>query len=221
MATTKAERKLVELFLKTVGAGLGLYDRSVREFKPNLESEGVYQTNLEIVRQALKEGWSAAELEDHICHRYKQGDRSALLSEILPKKRKSDQIGEEDNLLEDGVAYRHPSLLTWTGRPVYRVEGDTMIPVHRGALARKSVFTLRELVAYYFSRLQIPQDARRHNKAVGQMRWLLSQNSLDEILHAIDIAAAENRDASVFELSNYMSQARQEVERCQARQSEA
>lgn len=216
---TTVEARIVRVYLRSVGAETGFYNPSAKEFREGVESEPIYQSNLEIVRAALKQGWVAADLEEFILCRYKAGERAALLSAILPKQPESKRLDEMDNLLAEGDEHYHPQLFT-RAIPGYAIQNGTMVPVTQGTVKPKPFFSLAELVDYFFSRSRMAHTPRQRSAAINQMRWLLSQADVDEILFAVDLADQEGKDGGVFDLTDFLEAARQEVFTCQARSTE-
>lgn len=210
------ERRITELFLKSVGSGLGFYNAATKSFQKGLESEPLYQANLEIVQAALKSGWKASELEDHIVARYKAGERQALLSDILPNKAPAKRIDEEENLLETGPDYQHTALYLRSA-PTFAVVGESMVPMQRGSVKPKDEFTLRDLCNYYFETMRVPNTPRRWANALGSFRWLLGEARVDEVLTAVDLACAVNDETPVLRLSDYLDEARADVAAREAR----
>lgn len=205
------DQKIVELFLKTVGAECGLYNGGTRLFIPNLESHHLYQSNLEIVRDVLKSGRLAAgELEELIRERYKAGERQALLSAILPKSAEKRQLDENENLIEDGTVYQHSELYVRTA-PSFFVSGNSMYSSSPGTQTAKERYTLGELLDYYYRRLPVAQLTSRRNRDLGGMRYLLDGYRVDEVLHAIDRAGGEEKPLSVLKLEDYLPEAREIV----------
>jgi hypothetical protein len=216
---TTVEARIVRVFLRSVGAELGFYNAGFKEFRAGVESEPVYQSNLEIVRSALKQGWVAADLEEFIISRYRAGERQALLSEILPKQPENKRLDESDNLLEDEEPHFHPQLFV-RRMPSFTVTGGVMVPVTRGTVTPKEVFTLLDLVSYFFQHGRQGDTPRQRSAAINQMRWLLSQATVDEILFAIDLAEESGKDVGVFDLTDFLDVAREQVLVCEARSTE-
>jgi hypothetical protein len=205
---TSIERELTRCFFNSVGIELGFYNPKTKELREGAESEGVYQTNLEIIRSALKDGWTKDQLEKLMWAEYRKSIRCALLSEILPEK--EPEIAEEDNLLVDGVSYLHPALFNRMA-PTFAVVGESVVPVSRGTSTPKPAFTLRDLLDYYYQIVKTGRVASRVNAHLGAFRYLFSGNSLDEILFAIDAAGDTDVDWAPLDLERFMREAREEV----------
>jgi hypothetical protein len=210
--TTTIEKRLVEGFLKSVGAETGLYNPTTKKFKEGLESEPLYQTNLEIITQALKDGWTSSELEDFVFSRYKAGERAALLSDILPKKSPAKKVDEAENLLDPSIDYQHSALYVRYA-PVYQSDVCTQ----RGRVDPLTTFTLRDLAEYYFKVMAVAQTTRTWPAVIGAFNWLLGQSRVDEVLTAIDIAAKINDETPVLALARFLEEAKEIVEQKQGR----
>jgi hypothetical protein len=216
MAATKVEKNLTLAFLKSVGAECGLYNPSTKQFKAGIESESLYQANLEIVAGALKKHWKASELEDFIWQRYNAGERKALLSEILPDKAPATKVEEHENLLCPEVTYQHAQLYIRRA-PSFDIHEGVMIPITRGTVTPKESFTLRELAEYYFSQMHVGSNPRMWANVLGIMRSLLTEARADEILTAVDLACAANPTTPAIQLYDHLEAARSEVSMREAR----
>lgn len=213
---TTVEARVVRQFLRMVGANSGLYNPSTKQFAAGLESEALYQTNLEAVRSLLANGWGAVDLERHIANRYNAGERSVMLLEIMPKKPEVHRIDEGDNLLDEEAVYLHPTLFD-RGFPSYAVQGGAMVPMAQGSQTPKVSFTLGEIVDRYFQLARRGDIPRQRAATINKMRWLLGQATLDEVLFSLDLAAATGNDFDVFSLQDYLLAARAEIHVCEAR----
>ncbi len=220
--TTTVERRILELHFKMTAAELGYYNPKAKKFKEGLESEPLYQTNLQIVRDALKSGWPAAELESFIRERYNAEDRAVLLSDLLPRRREHT-VEESTNLIEPGLIYQHPALYDRQA-PAYYIQGDMMVMSAPARQTRKETFTLRQLVDYYVQQITGAANPRQFTAAVGSFRYLLQDARVDELLHAVDLGrdyrTETGREVSVLDLQRFLSDARMEVKRREARKSE-
>lgn len=214
--TTSIERDLAITFFNSVGIELGLYNPKTKELREDAESEALYQSNLEIIRRALKDGWSKGDLENFMWAEFRKSIRCALLSEILPEK--EPEIAEEDNLLIEGVSYLHPALFDRRA-PTYAVVGESVIPVSRGTSTQKPEFTLQDLLDYYYRVVKTGRVASRQNAHLGAFRYLLTGSSLDEILFSIDAAGDTDVDWAPFDLERFMREAREQVRIRRARAS--
>jgi hypothetical protein len=211
LATTSVERRVLELHFKTLAVEKGFYNSKSKKFPENWESEGLYQSNLNIVREYLKGGWTATELEDAIRSRYQAGERAMLISEVLPKKAPNKRVEERDNLLEEGLVYQHPALYD-VRPPTFITMGEEMFQSAPPAHRKRECFTFEDLGKYYFKNLKVGMTPRNWTAALGGFRYLLQDYRLDEVLHAIDIAREEQPDTMVLELQKYLPEARKEVE---------
>lgn len=219
MARTRptVDKRIVMLFLKSIAAGTGFYNPCTKKFDPTMESTPLYQSNLEVVRAALKEGWTASELEAWICDRYKAGERTALLSIILPKKSTAQQLGEDENLLEPEVNYQHSALYD-REPPTFDVTDECCMLVHPGMVHRKRTFTLSDLVDYYLNMLELPASASRRNTTTGALRWLLKDARVDVVLTTIDLAVDVAPPA--IKLGDWLEEARSIVHEKEGRLTE-
>jgi hypothetical protein len=211
IADTPADR-LVQFFLKSVGAGCGLYVNE--ELVPNVEAAPLYISNKKIVEQALADGWKYDELHSFIGIQYRNKVQAALLSDILPKK--EQPVGEDDNLIAESGTYFHDQLFNKTATK-WAVTSEGMIPVMRGSINRKERYTLRDLMDYYYMRVKTANVTRRRSTATKTMAWVLSQASLDEVLFAIDAAAETDLDVQVVDLTRFFSKAAESVAYYQSR----
>lgn len=204
------EERLAQFWLKSVAAGCGLYNPASGSFVDDLEEQGLYHGNVSVFANALKSGWTYDELQFWIGQQYKNGERNALASDILPKKEREDSIRETDDLMDEDTDYFHDALYDTTP-PRFAVAGSVMLPVSRGSITRKQSFTLRELMDYYYANVKTACVARRRETQTKTMAWLLSQAELDEILYAIDAAGLTDDDVPVVELTNYFDEAQREL----------
>jgi hypothetical protein len=205
--------RLTQYFLKSVGAHLGLYNEKENSFVPDLETKGVYKTNLQIIEQALAKGWTYTELHALIGLQYREKKQAALFSEILPKR----IANEDENLLDPEDSYYHPALYVRTPAR-FSVSGDTMVLTQKPSSQLKESFTVRDLMLYYYGCLGIVSpDTRRRSAQAKTMMWLLSQAHLDEVLFAIDLAGESDRLVPVIDLSRYLQDAAHERRYYQAR----
>jgi hypothetical protein len=217
------ERRILELHYRLTGCELGYYNPKTKKFREGLESEGSYQSNLEIVRTALKKGKTASDLEEFIRQRYNAGERAVSLADLLPKA-EARHMDEQDNLLEEGLIYQHPALYRRIS-PSFVVSGDTMIQSTPGRLEPLLHFTLRDLVLYYADRLrQGACSPRQFVSALGACRYLLQDARVDELLHAVDLAAERSQETgkeyTALQLGDFLPEARLEVRMRTARAGE-
>lgn len=207
-----SDTKLTLLFFKTVGSHLGFYNPSTRTFDPEMTNDPLYQTNLDIVKQALRSGWAESEMEGFLCARYKAGDRCALLSDILPAKAR--EIQEDDNLLEPDIDYQHPALYL-RSPPVFYVKDGLRYPRKHGKITSTDRFTLSDLVDYYMSRMDMEPSDRRRRSATNSLRWLLEGCRIDELLTAIDLKCntmnPDGSPGSCLSVGDFLDQAREIV----------
>jgi hypothetical protein len=208
------EDRLTQFFLKSVGIELRLYNASTEVFVDDIEEQGVYQSNVGIFASALKTGWPYDELHSLIGIKFREGVRTALASEIIPKR--EDGIKERDNLIEPDTQYFHSALYDVTA-PCFAIAGSMMLPVSRGSTALKESFTLRHLMDYYFENIKTACIAKRRESQTKTMAWLLGQATLDEILYCIDAASLTDNDVPVVELANYLDEANREIKYHKAR----
>ena len=216
----KPDERLVRVFLKTVGVEAGLYHAGKKTLVEGYEAHHLYLSNLEIVRSVLKAGrMNGADLEAFIMERYHAGERQVLLSAILPKEATAPDHQETGNLLEAGTVYQHPELYHRTA-PAFSFAGGQVVTVRQGEGRPKESYTLEELAKYYLAHVSTGFRVARMNRIYGGFRYLLDMWRLDEILTAIDLAGATQKDISVVKLEDYLPKARQEIRMKEARRSE-
>lgn len=213
MAGTSVERQLLEVFYKSVGVELGFYNAKTRKLKPEVTSEGNYQANLETVRQHLANGWTVKELEDKLWELSRGGYRGAVLREFLPSQPPGQKKLEEgSNLVNpEHHPYQHPALYVLR-MPTFMVQGDQMLPVSPGQRTAKAEYTLRDLVRYWLQTNGRGETPRAFTQALGYLRYLIGQGyRVDEILHAIDLAAEADPGAPPTRVGDYIEPGCEEV----------
>src|SRR6266566_20345 len=140
---TNPEESLAQFFLKSVGADCGMYNRSTGELVSGFEDDALYKGNVACFQGAMKSGYSYDDLHHIIGSNYKNGVRAALASSIIPEKK--EDLEEDSNLLDSDGEYYHIALFNKSA-PRFAVAGNMMIPVTKGSIVRKDVFTLRDLM---------------------------------------------------------------------------
>lgn len=215
--TLTPEQRITELFFKTAGVHLGLYNQSSGQLKEGYSEEGLYVANLQIAKDLLEKGNSEADIRRYLVA--SEGAKATYISEVMPTKSAEAAIKATDNLLNDETAYVHPELYDRVASS-YAVQGGIMVPVARGAVYRKQTYTLRNATEYYFRKAKVANTPRTWDSAMGAIRWLLNHARVDEVLTAIDIAVRENESVSAIGLNNFLDDAKEEVELLESRSRE-
>lgn len=219
---SSVEKGLLTVYYKSVGIELGLYNPKTKKLAAGAESQPHYQANLETVRSYLAGGWTASELEEKLWELSRNNLRGALLAELVPRKSPANRISEDTNLLETGVVYQHPALYE-SRMPSYTVRDGVLYQVSPGESRPKVKFTLRDLAQYWFDHTEHPSTTRHWTSVLGFLRYLLTSQRVDEILHAMDIGietAANGPQLPIVKLSDYLDEAIREVQSRTARAGE-
>lgn len=118
----------------------------------------------------------------------------------------------KDTLTKKDTYYCHSQLRINSKSPIWHPErGQTTFPYY---LEMKSLYTMNDLLSYYYSTTLIPAELRNFNKDAGSFKHLLDKyvfkrfDSLDVILTCIDITKdKELRVTKVFDLENVIQDA--------------
>lgn len=217
---TSKERRTLETFFQCAAPQLGLYDRKLRTLRAGAEDEGIFKTNLELLRELVsKHKFDYSRIQE-LCRFCIREKRQVLwINEVIPEVTK-DYESLDRNLLSPGEQPIH-RLLTRVVLPVSRLSFGAGASVAEGEISvtKRESFTMDELVTFFSETFDINRTKDSDKAMIGAFNYLLAQYGLDAILFAIDFAAdAEKAVRSPLGLQDtFLPQAQEHVDLRKAR----
>lgn len=150
-----------------------------------------FKTSLNVLNTRLKNGWTPEQIMNRLYEAHQWKIKTYRLGDIIPMYPPTTNDKEDRNLILPGVKYKHPELKI-INMPLYDEEG---ILINEGEVTRKEIFTLGDLIQYYYDKLK-PQEVLRKDVANLLKRFLADGYSLDHILRAIDLWSIQSSQTS-------------------------
>lgn len=177
--------------------------------------DGRIKSALQCIDKLTEDGWELSEIKyelDQFAQTYPDIVRNIYhMEEIMGRKE------APNNLIEKDVFYYHNALRDVSG-PTRILKGEDGRLIRMSEpfyLEIKKRFTLKDLLNYWYTTMNITPTEHIVRQDEGKFRYLLSNYTLDEILFAIDVSKSIRKEQQLrplrnaFELDKYIEQARE------------
>lgn len=190
---TAGELRTLTVFFQKAAKQYGLYDWKARSLREGAESNGIFQKNLEILRQlTAKKGVDLRRIEKYCDFCQKEKRQVEWINQVMPEL-VTDLEALDRNLLREDERPIHRLLINTT-QPVSKLDPITGVIVDVGDFVHtaREEFTMGELLDRFAEAFGVHRTKEVDKSLVGAMNYLLSGHSLDAILYAIDYARADD-----------------------------
>lgn len=207
MKTTEAEiHNLVVYFLVSITESKGVPSFMERKF----------ETAFEDIRSAIEDGWPLSHIQTCMAHfketRYKEALNTYYVKDVLKHYEKPV------NLIEPHVVYYHSELRDMSGATRMRRNPETGLFERKTEpfqIKMKENYSYNDVVAYFEKKTGIVD--KHKERSLGQVKYLLQHNDIDELLFAIDVAVRDpytkKNIKTVFDVEKYIMEARDVIKR--------
>lgn len=206
------ELRVLDTFFRTVASSTGVYNRST---KLSNQSSPLFQLNLDILRTLIKKKVNLKALEDACRRGLNDGIQTTKINEVSPELEDTAQLESLDrNLINPKEHYIHRKLRL-IEHPIsevffgYQVIKEPDVP----EINQASSFTMKELIQFFCEATNQHYTDTKAKTLIGSFNYLLSTNSLEDILFAIDHSSC-NEDSKItnpLDLNKFTDIAREEL----------